>query len=136
MKRLLAERGDEPAPAESRLERKLWGLIVRSGLPRPVRQHRVCDGRGFVARVDLAYPEVLLAVEADGYRWHSGRRAWSRDLARRNRLTSLGWRVLHVTHYDVTESPDDVVEQIRLALADRTLSLQPRSTTVAGQTSA
>ncbi|HEX2057284.1 MAG TPA: DUF559 domain-containing protein [Actinomycetota bacterium] len=104
---------------------------MRSGLPRPVRQHRITDNGKLVARVDFAYPDSLVAVEVDGYRWHSGRRAWSRDLTRRdltrrNRLTSLGWRVLHVTHDDLMERPNEIVEQIDAVLSGGRLSLYPR----------
>ena len=126
LRRLLAARPQGYVPVESALERKVWNLIVRSGLPRPVRQHEVFDGKKLVARVDLAFPEALVAVEADGYRWHSGRRAWSHDLSRRNRLTALGWRVLHVTDEDIRGRPGEVVEQVRRMLSDRTLSLDLR----------
>src|SRR5438270_9369463 len=46
-----------------------------------------------IARVDFAFPAAKVAVEADGYRWHSGRAQWQQDLERRNALTNLGWRV-------------------------------------------
>jgi very-short-patch-repair endonuclease len=69
-----------------------------------------------LARVDLAYPDVLLAIEADGYRYHSGRVAWQRDLERRNALTSRGWRVIHVTWKDVVLEGERVAADIRRAL--------------------
>ena len=50
-----------------------------------------------MAIVDFAYPDIKLAIEAEGYRWHSSRARWERDLERRNELTALGWRVIHVT---------------------------------------
>lgn len=56
------------------------------------------------------------AVEADGYRWHSGRVRWERDRARSNTLTLLGWRVVHVTWTDLTRRPDAIVASIRSAL--------------------
>ncbi|HVW81315.1 MAG TPA: 16S rRNA (uracil(1498)-N(3))-methyltransferase [Mycobacteriales bacterium] len=53
--------------AESPMETRLRLLLVRNGLPRPVSQFEVrrLDGR-FVARLDLAYPDHLVAVEYDG----------------------------------------------------------------------
>lgn len=89
VRRLVAARGSR-APLESPLERKAFRLLTSAGLPEPVPQHPVYDGDFLVARVDLAYPAVGVAIEVDGYRWHSGRRVWARDLQRRNRLTALG----------------------------------------------
>ena len=44
-----------------------------AGLPSPSPSSRVCDdGRAFVARVDLAYPEQRIAIEYDGA-WHGER---------------------------------------------------------------
>ncbi|MGH2727495.1 MAG: endonuclease domain-containing protein [Actinomycetota bacterium] len=62
-------------------------------------------------------PDSLLAIEVDGYRWHSGRSRWETDLARRNRLTSRGWRVLHVTAADIEHRPDELTCTIAAALA-------------------
>lgn len=111
LRRLLARR-ESVAATESVLERKVERLIAGSRLPPPRRQHVVRDGRRFVARVDFAYPDARVALEVDGYRWHSGRAAWARDLERRNRLTELGWRVIHVTHAD-TSYPERVVDRLR-----------------------
>lgn len=133
MRRLLSARPHGYVPPESPLEGKVWNLLLRAGLPRPVRQHRVFDGGRVIARVDLAYPDALVAIEVDGYRWHSGRHAWKDDLARRNHLTALGWRVLHVTHDDLTARPDEVVDHLRALLSDRTPSFGSRSAGRQGQ---
>ena len=69
-----------------------------------------------VARVDYAYPEARLAIEADGYRWHSGRVRWEQDRARLNELTLLGWRIIHVTWSELIRNPEAVVARIRTAL--------------------
>lgn len=116
LKQLIARRGSVAA-MESALERKVWRLPTASRLPRPVRQYVLRDENAFVARIDFAYPEARVAIEVDGYRWHSGRRAWARDLARRNRLTELGWRVVHVTHKDVTENGEQVVRRLERLLS-------------------
>ena len=65
-----------------------------------------------IARIDLAYPDRLLAIEADGYRYHSGRHAWQRDLIRQTELTSRGWRVLRFSWEDVHRRPEWVVEEV------------------------
>jgi very-short-patch-repair endonuclease len=118
LRSLLQEWDPKAAPPESVLEARLIRLLRRARLPEPVRQFEIRERRTLLARVDLAYPDVQLAIEADGYRFHSGRVAWQRDLNRRNALTSRGWRVIHVTWTDVTSRPDDVVTEVRRALRE------------------
>ena len=115
MRSLLDARQGDGVP-ESVLETKVLRVIKRAGLPRPALQHRIRAGNRPVAIVDFAYPKQRLAIEADGYRWHSGRARWQSDLTRRNRITALGWHVIHVTWDDV-ERPGDVIDSIRRALA-------------------
>lgn len=69
---------------------------------------------------DFAYPEHRVAIETDGYRWHTGRRKWQHDLARRNALVALGWLVIHVTDEDLNSASNRVVEVISATLLDRT----------------
>jgi very-short-patch-repair endonuclease len=119
LKKLLAERLPGEAPPESPLEAKVWALLTAAELPRPCRQHRVYDGETPAGRVDIAYPNARVAVEVDGYRWHSGREAWSRDLRRRNRLTALGWHVIHVTGEDL-KRPQEIIDQVRALMPEPT----------------
>jgi len=113
---------------ESVLELTLIRLLRRSGLPQPVSQYRIRRGQKAVARVDLAYPDIRLAIEADGYRYHGGPADWRRDLARRNELTGLGWRIIHVTWDDVTRRPATVIRQVRIAIRQAT-GREPSATT-------
>lgn len=110
-------RGISSAP-QSVFETMLLQALGRADLYLPVCQYPVRDGGRHVAVVDFAYPERRLAIEAEGYRWHSGRPQWQHDLERGNRLTLLGWRVLRVTWADLTSRPDKVTEEIRRALGD------------------
>jgi very-short-patch-repair endonuclease len=93
-------------------------LLLRSGLP-AIREFTVWDGGEFIARVDFCWPEARLIVEADGFRWHGGRRAWQRDRERRNRLTTMGWSVIQVTWDDLTRRPDALIDTIRSLLQPR-----------------
>lgn len=113
---LLAERGPGSTQAASFLESRLRRLLHRSALPKPAEQHEIRDRGRLLARVDFAYPEARLGIEADGYRYHSGRAAWQRDRARRNALTSLEWRILNVTWDDLECRPSGIVSEIRAAL--------------------
>jgi len=117
VERLLAARGD--AETESPLEDKVLALIRRARLPEPVTQYPLfADGR-FVARIDLAYPEMKIAIEADGYTWHKSKARWQRDLTRGNNLLELGWKPLRFTKDDVEQRPDEVVHRIATAVAAR-----------------
>lgn len=108
LRRLIIE---EPV-AESVLERRLLRVLREARLPRPVTQHPIREGRRIIARLDFAYPEARLAIEAEGWRYHGGPEAFHRDLARRNRLTRAGWTVLHATWADL-EDPQTLLEAIR-----------------------
>src|SRR5207247_278256 len=116
---LMRERQAGSTPPASILESRLRRLLTGSGLPKPTEQWEIQDRGRLVARVDFAYPEAHIAIEADGYRYHSGKVAWQRDRTRRNALTSRGWRVLHVTWDDLHDRPTNVVSDIRAALHGR-----------------
>lgn len=73
-------------------------------------------------RLDFAYPQVRLGIELEGYAFHSGRRAWARDLRRSNDLLRLGWTLLHFTWEDVTKHGDRVVDELRTHLLPNLLS--------------
>jgi very-short-patch-repair endonuclease len=107
------------APAESDLESMLIGVLRRHGLPAPARQHRVTiDGHRF--RIDLCYPEQLLAIESDGFAHHGHRHAFEHDRFRQNLLVLAGWRVLRFTWRQICSEPADVAGQVAVALAERT----------------
>jgi very-short-patch-repair endonuclease/predicted transcriptional regulator of viral defense system len=119
LRSLLEVRDPKNAPPDSVLEARLIRVLRRANLPEPSRQFEVREKGKLLARVDLAYPDLHLAIEADGYRYHSGWAAWQRDLERRNRLTSRGWRVIHVTWADITSGGKEIVTEIRRALGER-----------------
>jgi very-short-patch-repair endonuclease len=86
----------------------------------PARQHEVRDRRGrLVARLDFAYPRARLGIEADGYRFHSGRRVWTRDIERHNALIELGWTVLRFTWEDLQRREAAVAGRVRRFLSER-----------------
>jgi very-short-patch-repair endonuclease len=113
---LLEERLAASLPHESQFEAALDRVLRRNKLPSPSPQFRVRLPSGRTARLDFAYPEVGLAVEADSYRYHSSLTAWSRDRARNNELIAMGWRVLPVTFAELRDDPESVAEQIARCL--------------------
>jgi very-short-patch-repair endonuclease len=116
LRRVLELRGDE-APAGSTLEVKYVRLARRGRLPRDTRQWRVFDRDGIVARIDFAYPDVLLGIEVSGKGSHVGPAAEERDSRRHNRLTALGWRMLYFGWDDVVKRSDYVIHSVRSELA-------------------
>jgi very-short-patch-repair endonuclease len=113
---LIDARAAREGVPESVLETRFLRLLRRAGLRPPTPQYEVRVGARVLARVDFAYPDIRLAIEIDGYQWHSGRAPWERDLTRRNTLTTLGWRLIHVTWSDVHRRPETIVGVIAGAL--------------------
>lgn len=104
-----------PDQVESALERRLLKSLLGWGLPMPVSQYAlVASGQRF--RLDFAYPRLKVAIETDGYRYHSGRERFDRDTARRNALTLAGWIVVHVTWVRLRDTPWQVRQEIAAAL--------------------
>lgn len=109
LRRLVDERVPSQRATESALEDALVEVLRRAGLPSPVRQHEVVAIDGLRVRVDLAYPAVRLAIEADSRRWHGGRDDVIRNAAKGNALVLVGWRVLRFTWDDVRGRPEWIV---------------------------
>jgi hypothetical protein len=104
---------------ESAGETRLRLLLADSGLPEPALNLDLHDSAGaFVARVDLAYPDARLALEYEGDIHRTDRVVWQRDIARRERVEDLGWRMVRITAADLT-SPADLVHRIRRLLRSR-----------------
>ena len=101
--------------AESRPESKVRALLALAGI-RTTPQCVVRDSSGrFVARVDLAVPDLRIAIEYDGA-WHGDPRQLARDRRRLNELTAAGWTVLFVTAADMRD-PAALVARVRALLA-------------------
>ncbi len=103
--------------AESPRETWLRLLIFRAGLPRPQTQIPVYDEYGqLVARVDMGWEQLKIAVEYDGDHHWMDRRQMTRDIRRTEQLNELGWIVIRVTAGD---TPGTILRRIELALARR-----------------
>jgi very-short-patch-repair endonuclease len=113
LKRLLEER--DSAPSESVLEAKVWLLLSRSPLPRPVRQHWV-GTRGGRYRLDFAWPEARVALEADGWAHHGGKAAFGKDRERLSEVAATGWRTLLATWHLVTHEPQRLLRWVESSL--------------------
>ena len=115
LRSLIDARSGSAAIPQSVFETRVLRILKGTGLPKPELQYHIREGPKVVAIVDFAFPTLRLAIEADGYRWHSGRLRWEHDLARRNALTSMGWRVLHITWSALFDRPESVIRTIEQA---------------------
>ncbi|MFI6242712.1 hypothetical protein ACIBEF_22835 [Micromonospora sp. NPDC050795] len=106
------------AGAESIPESRLRVRIVLAGVPTPVTQFVVERDGKFVARLDLAWPHLKVAVEYDGL-WHDDPEQFHRDRRRLNRLLGEDWIVLHVTAKRFREDFDGFLAELRQALRSR-----------------
>jgi very-short-patch-repair endonuclease len=68
-------------------------------------------------RVDVGFAEAKVALEADGFAYHSGPEEFQKDRERQNALMLMGWQVLRFTWLDLTEYPDRVVAEIKRAIS-------------------
>jgi hypothetical protein len=105
--------------ADSPMETRLRLLLVLAGLPRPVVNRDVVAHGGWIARPDLSYPALKIAIEYDGDHHRVSRRQWQNDIGRRRSLEEDGWLVLVFTADDVMRRGADTVRRVRSALAQR-----------------
>lgn len=91
-------------------------VLLRGGLPPPCAQYTVVDQLGhFVARVDFAYPDDLVAIECEGSD-HFIDQQVIRDGRRYTRLADLGRRIYRYFARDVYRHPVRIVSEIHRAL--------------------
>jgi very-short-patch-repair endonuclease len=106
--------GRRPALTRSAAERRMLALVRAADLPTPLVNARI--GR---YEVDFLWRAERLAVEVDGYAYHSNRRAFERDRAKDAALAASGHTVLRVTWRQLTRAPETVVARLAAALAAR-----------------
>src|SRR5882757_9694859 len=102
--------------AEAESERRLQRLLDQAGIKGWTGNYPiVVAGRRF--RLDVAFPELRLDIEVDGWAYHRTKEQRQADAERDNLLMQAGWRVLRFTWEDVKDRPEYVVAMIRSVLA-------------------
>lgn len=115
---LLEERlGLDLGPANT-FEARAARLAAEAGLPAPRAQHPVDLGETTVY-LDLAWPEVKLAVECDSLAHHFAAHRLRWDDRRQNALVLLSWLVLRLTWVDVSEREGATVDLLARAWRSR-----------------
>ncbi|WP_235201303.1 endonuclease domain-containing protein [Microbacterium sp. CH12i] len=105
------ERVESPKETETRL------AIVDAGLPEPSVQHEVFEHGRLIARVDLAYPALKIAIEYEGDGHRTNKKQWRIDIQRQRDLEARGWIVIRLTERDLHAGAKSLVASIRSAIA-------------------
>lgn len=114
--------------AESAMETRVRMLMVLAGLPEPELQVPIWRDGAVAYRLDTAYRAHRLAVEYEGRHHAEDPDQWARDVARREYLDSIGWRVIVVRAEDLYRHPAQTLARIVAAMSAagiRTAHLDP-----------
>lgn len=104
---------ESPKETETRL------LVCQAGLVEPVVQYNVRDQGRFVARVDLAYPDLKIAVEYEGDGHRTKKEQWRADIRRQRELENLGWIVIRLTQADLANDGATLLAHLRAGISSR-----------------
>jgi very-short-patch-repair endonuclease len=121
LRRLVEDQIRAGGPTESWLEDRVLDFLRRRQFADPCRWHWVKLPGGRV-RLDFAWPDLKVNVEADSRLWHTSPSDRRRDAARDARLRAAGWIVVRVTWLELVDEPDLVAERIKRALEAASLS--------------
>ncbi len=110
-------------PTQSDLERALLEAIERRPLPVPERQFPLRLANGETVHLDIAWPDIRLAVEPGASWWHGGDDRQRLDQNRDRACAEVGWMTLR---FDETlrEHPDRAADQVERVHAQRTRELR------------
>lgn len=86
---------DRHLPAQSGFEQEVIAVMERR-LPPVVRQHRLALASGEVVKLDIAWPDIRLAVEPGASWFHGGDAGQARDHDRDLACNEVGWMVIRL----------------------------------------
>jgi very-short-patch-repair endonuclease len=110
----LAEVGDG---IRSVAEGDLRTLLRRGRVPMPQFNARLYDRGGLIAVADAWWADVGVVAEVDSREYHYSAEDWQRTMRRHDRLVAQGVLLLHFTPGQIRSAPEEVITQIRAALA-------------------
>jgi hypothetical protein len=106
--------------AESPQETIARLALIRADLPRPATQVAIFDEFGqFVARVDMAYEGVKVAIEYDGEQHWADAKVRQADIDKMYELNRLGWIVIRVSSDQLRYRRATYTTRVEKALLDR-----------------
>jgi len=97
------------------VEQKLYKAILSQRLPYDFWAQYMINGDPRL-RVDGAFPQIKIAVEADGREWHADQESIAKDKRRDAHLASQGWMVLRFTEEEIAKRMNEVVSVISKAI--------------------
>lgn len=92
---LITDKADSPGESWTRLR------MIDAGFAIPQPQWEIVDRDGNTRFLDLAYPEIMIAVEYDGQEFHTADRDRTHDGYRRKLVRALGFRILVAGFEDI-----------------------------------
>jgi hypothetical protein len=104
------------AESESPMESEARLVMIDGGVAPTALQYEVVDRGGRTWRLDFAWPELKVAVEYDGFDWHSDPDQLRRDRQKRAALQELGWVVISIVFDDVRHRSWEMVRRIEVQL--------------------
>lgn len=116
LRRVLRSLGPTDARARSLLESRALEIIRDAGLAEPEVNWVLREGDRVIAELDLAWPATRVAVEIDGYWWHSTPHQKARDEARQNALVARGWRIVRAGEDLLMNHPEQFVRSVERTL--------------------
>jgi very-short-patch-repair endonuclease len=66
--------------------------------------------------IDIAFPDAKVAIEFDGWAYHSDVERFRADRSKGNALVRAGWKLLRFTWHDLMNRPQYVIAEIRAAI--------------------
>ena len=73
--------------------------------------------------VDVLFRDARVAIEVDGFAFHTDAETFQRDRTKQNAIALAGYQVLRFTWLDLTEYPQRVVVEVRRVISERSRSL-------------
>jgi hypothetical protein len=116
-RRILVKRWGKRGP-RGVFVRTVQALLTDVGLPEAVPEYPVTVAKANY-RLDLAYPDAMVAIELDDKDTHLTDKAFEEDPVRENRLKLAGWLVLRYTWDRLVDEPNVIVDEVRAALRSR-----------------
>jgi very-short-patch-repair endonuclease len=100
--------------AKSEAERLFQRLLTSAGIGGWLANRRVA---GY--EVDFVFRDAMLAIEIDGFAFHSDGNDFQHDRVKQNAIALAGWQVLRFTWLDLTRYPDRVLAEVARATDHR-----------------
>lgn len=114
MSRLLRVAADRTGDTEAEAMRMLVSALRAAGVPGWVRAHPAGPHR-----IDLAFPDVRVAVGVEGWTWHHGPERSAADRRAVADLVADGWVPVRITWHDLDTDPAGCVHRVLAAIGSR-----------------